>query len=201
MCCGATGPGLVIRLGESEMPRVLSRPYVRPLNLTGRPLRGFVFVSPRRFSGDRSVSPSARACGPDPTPTVHYRRSQRCACAHVVVVRMPPDSPKRTEHSDSKIFVYRFARCRVRHPARALLLAVRMGPKLASELSADSATGRSCLGVADVPRITLPICQQTGSRGELAAKLKRYAGRGDVVVLAPAAAWFHRHLEAHSAGH
>jgi hypothetical protein len=61
MCCGATGPGLVIRLGESEMPRVLSRPYVRPLNLTGRPLRGFVFVSPRRFSGDRSVSPSARA--------------------------------------------------------------------------------------------------------------------------------------------
>lgn len=46
MCCGVAGPDLVVRVVESEMPRALARPHVRPMDLTGRPLRGFVFVSP-----------------------------------------------------------------------------------------------------------------------------------------------------------
>lgn len=47
MCCGVAGPDLVVRVVETEMPRALSRAHVRPMDLTGRPLRGFVFVSPR----------------------------------------------------------------------------------------------------------------------------------------------------------
>ena len=46
MCCGVAGPDLVVRVVENEMPRALARPHVRPMDLTGRPLRGFVFVSP-----------------------------------------------------------------------------------------------------------------------------------------------------------
>jgi TfoX/Sxy family transcriptional regulator of competence genes len=46
MCCGVAGPDLVVRIVESDMPRALTRPHVRPMDLTGRPLRGFVFVSP-----------------------------------------------------------------------------------------------------------------------------------------------------------
>ena len=46
MCCGVAGPDLVVRVIESEIPRALARPHVRPMDLTGRPLRGFVFVSP-----------------------------------------------------------------------------------------------------------------------------------------------------------
>ena len=46
MCCGVAGPDLVVRVVETEMPRALARPHVRPMDLTGRPLRGFVFVSP-----------------------------------------------------------------------------------------------------------------------------------------------------------
>lgn len=46
MCCGVAGPDLVVRVIETEMLRALARPHVRPMDLTGRPLRGFVFVSP-----------------------------------------------------------------------------------------------------------------------------------------------------------
>jgi TfoX N-terminal domain len=46
MCCGVAGSDLVVRVVEAEMPRALTRPHVRPMDLTGRPLRGFVFVSP-----------------------------------------------------------------------------------------------------------------------------------------------------------
>jgi TfoX/Sxy family transcriptional regulator of competence genes len=46
MCCGVAGSDLVVRIVESEMLRALARPHVRPMDLTGRPLRGFVFVSP-----------------------------------------------------------------------------------------------------------------------------------------------------------
>jgi TfoX/Sxy family transcriptional regulator of competence genes len=46
MCCGVAGDDLVVRVVESEMSRALARPHVRPMDLTGRPLRGFVFVSP-----------------------------------------------------------------------------------------------------------------------------------------------------------
>jgi TfoX/Sxy family transcriptional regulator of competence genes len=46
MCCGVAGHDLVVRVIESEMARALAHPHVRPMDLTGRPLRGFVFVSP-----------------------------------------------------------------------------------------------------------------------------------------------------------
>jgi TfoX/Sxy family transcriptional regulator of competence genes len=46
MCCGVAGPDLVVRVVEAEMATALARPHVRPMDLTGRPLRGFVFVSP-----------------------------------------------------------------------------------------------------------------------------------------------------------
>ena len=44
MCCGVAGDDVVVRVVESEMARALARPHVRPMDLTGRALRGFVFV-------------------------------------------------------------------------------------------------------------------------------------------------------------
>jgi TfoX/Sxy family transcriptional regulator of competence genes len=46
MCCGVAGSDLVVRVVDTEMAAALARPHVRPMDLTGRPLRGFVFVSP-----------------------------------------------------------------------------------------------------------------------------------------------------------
>lgn len=55
MCCGVAGPDLVGRVIETEMPRALAQPHVRPMDLTGRPLRGFVFVSPGGCRTNRAL--------------------------------------------------------------------------------------------------------------------------------------------------
>ena len=46
MCCGVVGQDLVVRLVDEEMTAALRRAHVRPMDFTGRPMRGFVYVSP-----------------------------------------------------------------------------------------------------------------------------------------------------------
>jgi hypothetical protein len=46
MCCGVAGEDLVVRVGPTDMKDALARPHVRPMDFTGRPLQGFVYVSP-----------------------------------------------------------------------------------------------------------------------------------------------------------
>ena len=50
MCCGIVGQDLMVRVIEAEIPGVMRQPHVRPMDFTGKPLRGFVFVSPEGFS-------------------------------------------------------------------------------------------------------------------------------------------------------
>ena len=46
MCCGVVGDDLMLRLGPDQAEQVLDEPHVRPMDFTGRPLKGFVFVAP-----------------------------------------------------------------------------------------------------------------------------------------------------------
>jgi hypothetical protein len=46
MCGGVIGPDLVARVSRDAMPAVLRRAHVRPMDFTGRPLAGFVYVAP-----------------------------------------------------------------------------------------------------------------------------------------------------------
>ncbi|MBI4261668.1 MAG: TfoX/Sxy family protein [Actinobacteria bacterium] len=46
MCCGVIGDELVLRLGVERAERALRGPHVRPMDFTGRPLKGFVFLGP-----------------------------------------------------------------------------------------------------------------------------------------------------------
>jgi hypothetical protein len=46
MCCGIVGNDLMVRVPISEFDEALRRRHVRPMDFTGRPLRGFVYVSP-----------------------------------------------------------------------------------------------------------------------------------------------------------
>ena len=46
MACGILGDELMLRLGASEAQRALERPHVRPMDFTGRPMAGMVFVGP-----------------------------------------------------------------------------------------------------------------------------------------------------------
>ena len=46
MCCGIVGRDLVVRVGAEGHDDALRRPHTRPMDFTGRPMRGFVYVSP-----------------------------------------------------------------------------------------------------------------------------------------------------------
>jgi TfoX/Sxy family transcriptional regulator of competence genes len=55
MCCGVVGGDLVVRVGPDAYEAMLARPHARPMDFTGRPLRGFVFVSARGLASARGL--------------------------------------------------------------------------------------------------------------------------------------------------
>ena len=46
MCCGVNGDELIVRLDPAREEEALARPHARKMDLTGRPMRGFVTVRP-----------------------------------------------------------------------------------------------------------------------------------------------------------
>jgi TfoX/Sxy family transcriptional regulator of competence genes len=53
MCCGVNGDELIVRLDPEREDEALARPHARPMDFTGRPMRGFVTVRPEGLDGDR----------------------------------------------------------------------------------------------------------------------------------------------------
>jgi hypothetical protein len=49
MCCGIVGDDLMVRIPADEFDAVMRGRHVRPMDFTGKPLRGFVYVSPPGF--------------------------------------------------------------------------------------------------------------------------------------------------------
>ena len=47
MCCGVAGEQLVVRVGPERYESVLRKTHAKPMDFTGRPLRGFVYVMPQ----------------------------------------------------------------------------------------------------------------------------------------------------------
>lgn len=50
MCCGVTDRALMVRVGAKGRQQALREPYVRPMQLGGRTLSGFVCVDPAGFA-------------------------------------------------------------------------------------------------------------------------------------------------------
>lgn len=46
MCCGIVGNKLVVRVGPAQYASALTRAHTQPMDFTGRPLRGFLYVRP-----------------------------------------------------------------------------------------------------------------------------------------------------------
>jgi len=44
MCCGLVGSELMIRVDPDACENLLRQPHARPMDFTGRPMRGFLFV-------------------------------------------------------------------------------------------------------------------------------------------------------------
>jgi len=55
MCCGVVGEELVARVGPEQYEAALARPHVRPMDFTGKPLTGFVYVAPEGHAADRDL--------------------------------------------------------------------------------------------------------------------------------------------------
>lgn len=55
MCCGVLGDQLMVRLERDEAERALDEPHARPMDFTGRPMRGFLYVSAEGLADDSSL--------------------------------------------------------------------------------------------------------------------------------------------------
>ena len=51
MCCGVNGEELIVRLDPGREDEVLARPHARPMDFTGRRMRGFITVHPDGLTG------------------------------------------------------------------------------------------------------------------------------------------------------
>ncbi|MBI4490559.1 MAG: TfoX/Sxy family protein [Deltaproteobacteria bacterium] len=56
MCCGVVNGDLVVRVGPERYEKALSLPHTRPMDFTGRPLKGFVFVGPGGCKTDKALA-------------------------------------------------------------------------------------------------------------------------------------------------
>ncbi len=50
LCCGVNGDELMVRVGPDAYEKALARPHARPMDFTGRPLTGFVYVGTKGFA-------------------------------------------------------------------------------------------------------------------------------------------------------
>lgn len=52
MCAGIVGSTLMVRVGAEGQAEALAQPHVRPMDFTGRPMTGMVFVDPPALATD-----------------------------------------------------------------------------------------------------------------------------------------------------
>ena len=84
MCCGITDRALMVRVGAKGREQALREPHVRPMQLGGRTLSGFVCVGPfpasllmtRSLAGCSGDSTSCPGSQPSPSAPADRRRAQ-----------------------------------------------------------------------------------------------------------------------------
>ncbi len=55
MCCGVHKGELIVRVGPSLYADALARPGARPMDITGRPMNGWVFVGPDGWRTEKGL--------------------------------------------------------------------------------------------------------------------------------------------------
>jgi TfoX/Sxy family transcriptional regulator of competence genes len=56
MCCGVVRDDLMVRVGPKQHEEALAEPYARPMDFTGRPLKGMVYVGPEGYCSEESLA-------------------------------------------------------------------------------------------------------------------------------------------------
>ena len=62
MFAGVLGKSLMARVGPGHYDLALKEPYVRPMDFTGKPLRGYVYVGPRALQSERQLRAWVERC-------------------------------------------------------------------------------------------------------------------------------------------
>jgi TfoX/Sxy family transcriptional regulator of competence genes len=47
MCCGVANDSLMLRVGPEQYEKLLREQFARPMDFTGKPLKGFIYVEPK----------------------------------------------------------------------------------------------------------------------------------------------------------
>jgi len=55
MCCGISGDDLMLRVGPDRHAEALRRAHARPMDFTGRPMKGFIYVAPEGFATQKAL--------------------------------------------------------------------------------------------------------------------------------------------------
>jgi TfoX/Sxy family transcriptional regulator of competence genes len=55
MCCGIVGEDLMVRVGPDGHERALAEPHARPMDFTGKPLKGMVYVASEGVSTAKAL--------------------------------------------------------------------------------------------------------------------------------------------------
>jgi hypothetical protein len=56
MCCGLVKDDLMVRVGRDAFPEAVTRPHARPMDFTGRPSAGTVYVAPAGLKTQRALT-------------------------------------------------------------------------------------------------------------------------------------------------
>ena len=55
MCVGVHNQDLIIRVGQAEADALMRQPHVRPMDVTGKVMKGWALVKPEGIRGDEDL--------------------------------------------------------------------------------------------------------------------------------------------------
>lgn len=62
MCCGVINDLLMARVGPDGYEECLKLPHVRPMDFTGKPMKGYVYVEPGGYKSDEQLKEWVGRC-------------------------------------------------------------------------------------------------------------------------------------------
>jgi hypothetical protein len=62
MCCGIIDSSLMVRLAPDEADRAADQPHVRPMDFTGKPMRGYLFVDAEGITTPKALQSWVDRC-------------------------------------------------------------------------------------------------------------------------------------------
>ena len=62
MCVGVIDAKLMARVGKENHVAALERPHAHPMDFTGRPMKGFLYVDPDGYEADETLADWVELC-------------------------------------------------------------------------------------------------------------------------------------------